>query len=73
MPVFVYSIAADQDRPSEGDGYVRAETMQEAVALVGHPEVSVYELPADAVWPGHSGERIVWVTRPLPPELGIPR
>ena len=52
MPVFAYSIAADQHRPSEGDGYVRAETIQEAVALVGHPEVNVYPLPADAVWPG---------------------
>jgi len=35
MPVFAYSIAADQDRPSEGDGYVRAETIQAAVAAVG--------------------------------------
>ena len=42
MPVFAYSIAADQDRPSEGDGFVRAETIHEAVVLVGHPEVNVY-------------------------------
>ena len=48
MPLFAYSIAADRDRPSEGDGYVRAETIQDAVALVGHPEVNVYPLPADA-------------------------
>ena len=41
MPVFAYSIAADQHRPSEGDGYVRAETIRQAVALVGHPEVNV--------------------------------
>ncbi len=47
MRVFVYSIAADQDRPSEGEGYVRAETIQQAVALIGHPEVNVYPLPAD--------------------------
>ncbi len=40
MQVFAYSIAADQDRPSDGDGYVRAETIQQAVALVGHPEVN---------------------------------
>ncbi len=45
MPTFAYSIAADQDRPSEGDGYVRAETIRQAVALVGHPEVNVYPLP----------------------------
>ena len=58
MLVFAYSIAADQDRPSEGDGYVRAETIQQAVALVGHPEVNVYPLPADAVWPGGAGEAV---------------
>ena len=53
MPVFAYSIAADQDRPPEGDGFVRAETIQQAVALVGHPEVNVY-LRAYAA--GHSGD-----------------
>jgi len=58
MPVFTYSIAAYQHRPSEGDGYVLAETIQEAVALVGHPEVNVYPLPADAVWPGEPGEAV---------------
>jgi hypothetical protein len=42
MRVFVYSIAADQDRPSDGDGYVRAETAEQAVALVAHPEVNIY-------------------------------
>ncbi len=41
MPVFVYSIAADQHGPSEGDGFVRAETIHEAVELIGHPEVNV--------------------------------
>ncbi len=59
MPVFAYSIAADRDRPSEGDGYVRAETIQEAVALIGRPDTNVYPLPVDAVWPGEPGG-IVW-------------
>ena len=58
MPVFAYCIAADQDRPSDGDGYVRAETIQAAVALVGPPEVNVYPLPPDAVWPGDPGEAV---------------
>jgi hypothetical protein len=43
--------------PSD-DGYVRAETIQQAVALVGHPEVNVYPLSADAVWPGDPGEAV---------------
>ncbi len=58
MPVFTYSIAADRHRPSDGDGFVRAETIQQAVALVGHPEVNVYALLADAVWPGDPGEAV---------------
>jgi hypothetical protein len=41
MPVFAYTIAADQHRPSEGDGFVRAETIGQAVALVGHPDANV--------------------------------
>jgi len=44
--------------PSEGDGFVRAETIQATVALVGHPEVNVYPLPPDAVWPGEPGEAV---------------
>ena len=63
MPVFAYSIAADQDRPSDGAGFVRAETIRQAVALVGHPEVNVYPVPADAVWPGEPGEA-VWQCGP---------
>ena len=58
MPVFAYTIAADQQCPSEGDGFVRAETIQAAVALVGHRDVNVYELPADMVWPGEPGEAV---------------
>ena len=47
MPVFAYSIAADQHRPSDGDGYVRAETIRQAVALVGDPEANVCPLISD--------------------------
>ena len=41
MPLFAYSITADQDHPSEGYGFVWAETIQQAAALVGHPDASV--------------------------------
>jgi len=42
MQLFAYSVAADQDRPSDGDGIVRTETIQQAVALAGHAEVNVF-------------------------------
>ena len=58
MPVFAYSIAADQYSPPEADGFVRAETIHEAVALVGHPDVNVYPLPTGAAWPGDPGEAV---------------
>ena len=53
------NVSLDYIFRSKGEGYVRAETIQEAVALVGHPDVNVYALPADAVWPGDPGE-VVW-------------
>ncbi len=34
-------------RPSDGDGFVQAETIQQAVALIGHHEANVYPLPAN--------------------------
>ena len=43
---------------SVNNGYVRAETIQQAVALIGHPDVNVYALPAGAVWPGEPGEAV---------------
>ncbi len=42
MPVFAYYIAADQYHLPKGEWFVRSETIQQAVALVGHPEVSMY-------------------------------
>ncbi len=62
MPVFAFSIAADQYSPPEGEGFVRAETIREAVALVDHPDVNVYPLPADAVWPGEPREAVCRIT-----------
>jgi len=70
MPVFASSIAADPHGPSEGDGFVRAETAQQAVALVRHPEVNVYSLPADAVWPGDPGEAAVDIAEHACPNSG---
>ncbi len=34
-----------KDHPSNGDGFVRAETIRQVVALIGHPEVNVQSCP----------------------------
>ena len=44
-----------------------------AFATVDHPDAEVFEADSTMPWPGHVGERVVWVTRPLPAELGDAR
>ncbi len=54
-------------------GYVLAADREDAFATVDHPFAEVFEADSAMPWPGHAGERVVWITRPLPPELGINR
>ena len=64
MPVWCFTIAADQHSPSLGDGFVRAETVEAALGIVGHPEANLYPCP-DESWPdGHSGT-IVFENAPV--------
>ena len=48
--------------PSEGEGYVRAETIREAIALVGHPEerLAQFELGRLLAQLGHSIEIMLY-------------
>ncbi len=55
---YFVTIVIFHSHPSGGGGFIRAETIQQAVALIGHPEVNVYSLPPDAVWPGDPGEAV---------------
>lgn len=48
----------DQTKPDEDSGFVRAESAEEALALIGNPDATVVHLAADAEWPGESGESI---------------
>lgn len=50
MAVWSFTIAADQHSPSLGDGYVRAETVEAALAIVDHPDANLYPCPDDC-WP----------------------
>ena len=65
MAIWSFCIAASVEGPDEGSGFVRAETVEEALGLVGHPETNLYpchddvEMPEGAaVWfeePGRGG------------------
>jgi hypothetical protein len=50
MAVWSFTIAADQHSPSLGDGFVRAETVEAAIAIVDHPDANLYPCPDDS-WP----------------------
>ena len=59
MAVWSFTIAADQHSPSLGDGYVRAETVEAALAIVGHPDANLYPCPNDT-WPPEANGAIVF-------------
>lgn len=64
MEYWCFSIAADQEGPELGSGQVRAESVEDALALVGHPETNLYLLPDGLTWPASAESQIVW-TQPL--------
>lgn len=47
MRLWSYTIAADQRDPDR-PGFVWAPSAQIALAVIGHPDANVYELPRDA-------------------------
>ena len=73
MPIWKVCIRPDPEAPDLAQGYVLAADKKDAFATVDHPDAEVFEVDSAMPWPGKVGERLVWVTRPLPPELGINR
>lgn len=59
MPVWSFTIAADQKSPSQGDGFVRAATVEAALDLVDHPDANLYPCPEDS-WPDGQAGTIVF-------------
>ena len=57
LRVFVFSVEDETGREADS-GFVRAETPEAALALIGHPDAVVVHLPADAEWPGEPSEQI---------------
>ncbi len=70
MPVWKVCIRPDPEAPDLALGYVLAAGKKDAFAAVDHPDAEVFEADTVMPWPGHVGECLVWVTRPLPPEMG---
>ena len=58
MRVFVFFVTPDDTGPEVDSGFVRADTAEEALELVGRPDASGIHLPADAEWPGEPEEQI---------------
>ena len=73
MHVWKVCIRPDPEAPDIAQGYVLAADKKDAFATVDHPDAEEFEADSAMPWPGHVGERLVWVTRPLPSELGTPR
>jgi len=55
MHVWCFCIAATQTEPDQARGFVRAETVTEALARIGHPDANVYACMPDVPLPDGSG------------------
>lgn len=55
MRVWSFCIATSQNHPDEGRGFVRAETVADALALIDHPDANVYSCPLDVLLPDGPG------------------
>ena len=55
MNIWSFCIAARQDLPDLGSGFVRANTAEEALARIGHPEANVYPCATDVDLPSGRG------------------
>lgn len=47
MRYWSYCISADPQSPDMATGFVQADTAQEALRQIGHPDANVYLLPDD--------------------------
>ena len=61
MAIWSFCIAASTEGPDEGSSFVRADSVEEALRLVGHPETNLYSCHDDVEMP--EGEA-VWFETP---------
>ena len=68
MRYWVFVIASD---PTLGSGWIRAETAEDALALVAHEDANVYPVPTIAAFPNMRSGRSHGSTGPEPLELTL--
>lgn len=69
MRVWKIVIRPDPDAPDLAQGYAWARTAQEAPNLVEEPDVLVFQMHRDMMWPGNPEKRLIWSSWPLPEGL----
>lgn len=48
MPVWTFAISDDPSQPDQGSGFVRADSVERALALVDHPAANLFgPIPGD--------------------------
>ena len=63
MRYWTFLIVGDIGDPELGAGWIRAETSQEALHLVGHDDAQAMELPDDSGFPPEAIGSIFWASR----------
>jgi hypothetical protein len=67
MRIWSFAINAGPSRPDVTIGVIMAETVAEALALIGHADANMYPLPGNVEW---TGDEIEFVQTMSPPAQG---
>lgn len=63
MRFWVFTVMEDASTPELGRGWLRADTWQEALRMVGHDDAQVAEVPDDIGFPAQATGGIFWEFR----------
>jgi len=64
MPVWSFALNDDPARPDNGQGYIKAASVSEALRVVGDPSANLYPHPDPDLPAGASGP-VVWEAAPI--------
>lgn len=64
MRIWKIVIRPDTDEADLAQGYARADTCEDALALADHPHALAFPMHPDKAWPGKADTCIAWVNAP---------
>lgn len=64
MRYWAFFISDNHEEPTRDAGWIRADTADQALAIVNHESANVVEIPDDLGFPPEASGEIYWEHRP---------